>query len=492
MVSGSYISHKVFKFRSLLSGQKSTWIFFLSALISLQGCTSGFETDTVSLPKNTPEVLNHPDDPAMQEHLQMLKAFGGEYRNDRITAMLDHVLRKIVPASSQPYKSYRITLLNSQVINAFALPSGRLYITRGLLALANDTSEIAAVMAHEIAHVSLHHAAARTELELRSALVSRVIADVLQDKTGSSRYSQKSKFSIARFSRAQEIQADKISVETIAKAGFDPFGAVRFLHSLERSSGTQKTTQTDMLSTHPSTKDRIHQALISARRYGAPDSGLGYQDRDAYQDAINGLVYGDTAQDGIVKGRRFIHSALKITFEAPSGFTLENTSKAVLGVNQSSGLRLLFDVVHTNENLEAVLNTVWSDTIEPENFQPVDINGISAVKAEASSPEWFFRLAALRQGGYVFRLIIASSNNDSTLEQTFKNILNSVHTPSYEELSTIQPQQIKIVKAEAKDSVRSLISRCSHNMSTDLFYSLNGLDPGAKLSPNQRYKVVVD
>src|SRR5918994_6740609 len=95
--------------------------------------------------------------------------------------LLGDITGKLVAATDRPDESYRVTILNSPVVNAFALPSGRLYVTRGLLALANDSAELAAVLAHEIAHVTLRHADARTELEARSVLVSRVVADVLND-----------------------------------------------------------------------------------------------------------------------------------------------------------------------------------------------------------------------------------------------------------------------------------------------------------------------
>ena len=114
-----------------------------------------------------------------REHAQLVAAFGGEYRAPKAKALLTDIADRLVPATDRPEERYEITILDSPVINAFALPNGRLYVTRGLLALANDTAEIAAVLAHEIAHVTIRHANARTELELRSALVSRVVADVL-------------------------------------------------------------------------------------------------------------------------------------------------------------------------------------------------------------------------------------------------------------------------------------------------------------------------
>lgn len=120
-----------------------------------------------------------------QEHQRLLAAFGGEYRAPRARAALDEVVQRLAKAGEGQIGHYDITILNSPVVNAFALPNGRLYVTRGLLALANDTSEIASVLAHEIAHVTAQHAVERAEKEAESALVSQVVSQVLKDQTRS-------------------------------------------------------------------------------------------------------------------------------------------------------------------------------------------------------------------------------------------------------------------------------------------------------------------
>src|SRR5918994_7698344 len=148
--------------------------------------------------------------------------------------LLGDITGKLVAATDRPDESYRVTILNSPVVNAFALPSGRLYVTRGLLALANDSAEAAAVLAHEIAHVTVRHASARSELEARSALVSRVVADVLDDPVAGAMVKDQSRFTMASFSRGQELEADQIGVRSLAKAGYDPYGASRFLAALGR------------------------------------------------------------------------------------------------------------------------------------------------------------------------------------------------------------------------------------------------------------------
>src|SRR4029450_5160629 len=153
-----------------------------------------------------------------------------------LEGMLNQIVAKLVAASERPEVHYRVTILNSASINAFALPSGQLYVTRGLIALANDTSELASVLSHEMSHVIARHAAIREDQARQVALVSRVVQDVLSDPETGALALAKSKIALASFSRAQEFEADGIGVGIAARAGYDPYGAVRFLTSMGRNS----------------------------------------------------------------------------------------------------------------------------------------------------------------------------------------------------------------------------------------------------------------
>ncbi len=139
-------------------------------------------------------------------------------------------------ASERPDQRYRITILNSPAINAFALPSGQLYVTRGLISLANDTSELASVLSHEMAHVIAQHATIREDRARQVALVTRVFDNLGSDPEMTALALAKSKIALASFSRAQEFEADGIGVGIAARAGYDPYGAVRFLTSMGRNS----------------------------------------------------------------------------------------------------------------------------------------------------------------------------------------------------------------------------------------------------------------
>ena len=194
----------------------------------------------------------------------------------QLQQILTDVTNRLVMATDRPDETFQVTILNSPVVNAFALPNGRLYVTRGLLALANDTSEVAAVLSHEIAHVTLRHASQRSELQARSDLIERVAENVLNDAEEAAVAQSQARFALASFSRAQELEADQMGVKVLARAGFDPYGAPRFLTALGRSgSELGRLDRRNANASHPRTDDRVARALQAARRSGIRDRGDG-------------------------------------------------------------------------------------------------------------------------------------------------------------------------------------------------------------------------
>src|ERR1051325_7260057 len=216
-----------------------------AALAVLAGCTSMPDDRFVSLPipKATPQTAQR--EPATQrEHSRILASYGGAYENARLQAMIEKTVDRLVAASERPDLKYKVTILNSPAINAFALPNGRLYITRGLIALANDKAELASVLAHEMGHVIARHAAIREEQARQVAIISHVVSDVISDPQMGALALAKSKLTLAAFSRAQEFEADGIGVGISARAGFDPFGASRFLTDMQRNADLKATNGT--------------------------------------------------------------------------------------------------------------------------------------------------------------------------------------------------------------------------------------------------------
>jgi predicted Zn-dependent protease len=443
-----------------------------------------------SLPADAPRTVGA-ERSRDRDHERLIAAFGGEARAPQAQRLLSDVTKRLIEASDRPDESFQITILNSSAVNAFALPNGRLYVTRGLLALANDTSEIAGVLSHEIAHVTLRHASQRSELQARSTLIKRVTENVLNDAKEAAAMQNQSRSTLASFSRSQELEADQAGVKVLARAGFDPYGASRFLAALGRSA-TGSDGSADMMASHPSTRERITLALQAARRASAP--GIGEAGRIEYLSAIEGLAYGDDPADGVVRGRRFIHSRLGVAFEAPEGFTLENTSQAVLGASADGSRRLLFDAADTpnGQSLEEVLRSTWNDTIEPGSLRTETLNGLPVATALSIGKEWSFRLSAIRIGNTTFRLIMAIRSGSGDLEGLFQRTLGTVRQVQPEEAREIRPLRLEVVIAREGDTAQILASRMAIDRPLDRFLLINGLDRNQGLKVGERYKIAVE
>ena len=207
----------------------------LCAALTLAACGGMGRFETASPTTSAPAKPNRTvaQTPASErEHERILASYGGAYDDLRLEALIGKTVDRLVAASDRPDQAYRVTILNSGAVNAFALPTGQLYVTRGLVALASDTSELSSVLSHEMAHVLAKHASIREDQARQAAVVTRVVTDMSNDPDLTALALAKTKLTMASFSRAQEFEADGIGVGISARAGFDPYGAQRFLNSM--------------------------------------------------------------------------------------------------------------------------------------------------------------------------------------------------------------------------------------------------------------------
>lgn len=478
---------------------RSARAFIVCAVLALDvaACSSGPEGRFVSLPQIPKQSDSAPG--SQREHQRILAAYGGQYQNPKLESLLDKIVVRLIAASERPDLRYRVTILNSPAVNAFALPNGQLYVTRGLLSLANDTSEIASVISHEMAHVIARHASIREDQAKQAALVNRVANDVFNDPQMGALALARSKIAMANFSRAQELEADGIGVGISSRAGYDPYGAARFLTAMGRnaelraSSGGSDPRYLDFLSSHPGTLDRVKVATSNARQHMAP--GAGDRDHAAYLAAIDGLIYGDDPTEGLIRGRRFLHPKLGFTFVAPDAFTLENTAQAVLGVKEGGGQALRLDVVRVpaEQSLADYLKSGWIENIEADSVEEMAINGLFAATASAKSDEWTFRIYAIRFGSDVYRFIFASKAKTPEIDRAFRYSVGTFRRMTLAESEAAKPFRLKIVTVRPGDTVEKLAARMAPiDRPVERFLIVNGLTPGQALKPGDEVKLIVE
>ncbi|MBK8009060.1 MAG: M48 family metalloprotease [Rhizobiales bacterium] len=481
------------RFRAVFSGALLSFALASCSTISFDSWTQGTQREPDQVAESLPPAQR-------KEHERLVSTYGGIYRAPALQEMIEQTINRLGPASERPELKYRVTILNSPAINAFALPGGSLYVTRGLISLANDTSELASVLSHEMAHVVARHAAIREDQIRAAVLNSRAISDTLSDPQLGALALARSRLSIATFSRGQELEADAVGVGIASRAGYDPYGASRFLTSMGRFAqlraatlGNNQSKELDFLSSHPSTPERISIAVANAKQFVNPRATE--RNREPFLRSLDGVTYGDDPKEGLVRGRNFLHPNLGFAFTAPEGFALENTPQAVLGATQNGREALRLDAVRVEESqsLPDYISKGWVEGINPTTIETFQINGFEAATATARGEQWSFRLYAIRFGGDVYRIAFAARELSPQLEAAFRDAASSFRRVPNEEAQAVRPLKIRLHQVVAGDTVERLAARSVFSdRNLERFLVLNGMQRGARLTPGDYVKVVTE
>ena len=440
--------------------------------------------------------------PAQQrEHQRILAAYGGAYDDPRLQAMLDQTVDKLVAASDRPDLRYRVTILNSPAVNAFALPTGQLYVTRGLIALANDNSELASVLSHEMAHVIARHAAIREDQARQAALVNRVVTDVLSDPQIGALALAKSKIALASFSRAQEFEADGIGVGISARAGFDPYGAERFLTSMGRNADLRAAARQ-----HRPARARLPVlASGDARpREQRADQRAPVQ-RARRRRARQGRVSRAARRPGLRRrperrlrarpalpasqARLHLHRAgrLRARQHRAGGARRQGRRRAGAAARRGARAgradadrvsRLRLDREHRSTRASRTST----------------INGFPAATATAKGDQWTFRLYAVRFGSEVYRFIFAAKHRTEAVDRTFRESIDSFRrmTRRRDPAGAAAAAQGRRRCSRATPSSGSPAAWRSATGPSSASACSTGSAPNDKLKPGDQVKIVVE
>jgi predicted Zn-dependent protease len=434
---------------------------------------------------------------ARAQHPRILATYGGEYSDPKLERMVAKVVGNLTTVSGNPGQAYRITILNSPNVNAFALPGGYLYVTRGLLALANDSAELAAVIAHEMGHVTANHGLQRQQKEAEEVLATKVVTDVLGESPSAKVALIRGKLRLAQFSRNQELEADGIGIKASGQAGFDPYAAGRFLQSMAaytdfRAVSGATDASLDFLASHPNAPQRIELAQRHARTFGT--FGTGTRDRDAFLAGIDGLLYGDTPEEGYVRGNTFLHPKLGISFTVPSGFVIDNTATAVTATGPGE-TAIRFDGVKLDQRtkLTDYVRSGWVAGLDDASVREVTINGNEAAVARARAEGWQFDIMVVRAGGQVYRLLTAAPVASASLDEVARTVGGSFRLLSASEKAALRPLRIRVVTVKPGQTTGSIAAMMvGVDRKLDLFRVLNALSPGASVSAGDKVKIITD
>ncbi|MFL5332408.1 MAG: M48 family metalloprotease [Geminicoccaceae bacterium] len=488
-------------------------------LLALLGCTQVRNPATGELQYTS---LTPEDEKKLgrEENPKALAQFGGRYEDATLSAYVEKVGNRVKNASELADQPFTFTVLDSDVVNAFALPGGYVNVTRGLLALTNNEAELAGVLGHEIGHVTARHTAQRydqaqvgqlgaTAAQLAGLLLGGYLGGSQGAQLGGQAAGQIGSLGaqayVQGYSREQEFQADQLGIRYLGAAGYDPGAMATFLATLQAEDAYQQRTAGgqgedsplgDWFRSHPRTPERVARAVeaVNLETPGARETG-----RPALLVAIDGMLYGEDPAQGVIRGRSFQHPQLRIGFEAPPGFKLQNSPRQVAGAD-GKGRYMVFDMAEgAGGDLLGYLQGSWISKQHLQDLQSVDLGGREAAVGFGrvtlgSRPAQAMFAAVRGQGSAVYRFIYADTGGfDRSDLADFEQSLRTFRTLSAAEIADLKPMRLRVVPVGPGDTLDSFARRMQVPADTDpraLFVLLNGLDRGREMRPGDQVKII--
>ncbi|MCJ8191757.1 M48 family metalloprotease [Sphingomicrobium aestuariivivum] len=450
---------------------------------------------------------------AESQHEAVVAEFGGALGGS-LGAYVEQIGDAVAVRSATPNAAaaYRFTTLNAPVENAFAVPGGRIYVTRELLGLMEDEAELAFVLGHEVGHIAADHSQARQARAQRNSILGvlgAIAGSVIGGDAGLGNLlaqgaQQYATLNTLSYSRDQEYESDTLGVGYMTAAGYDPLAAASMLSSLGRSSALEARIQgnsgrstPEWARTHPLSENRTARAIELAQQTGR--AGTGTRDRDEFLSRIEGLYVDDDPKQGIVDGRTFTHPDLRLQFQVPTGFQMQNGTRAVTISGQSG--QALFSTAQFNGNLDTYIGNVIRGIVGQQAQvsipQPrsTTINGLPAAYTTTRVNT---QNGAVDLSVMAYRFANDRAYHFATLTPAgqglgpFSSMVGSLRPISAQEASAIRPRVIDVVTVQSGDSIQSLASRMAYrDYQVERFLVLNSMDSNSRLTPGQKVKLVV-
>lgn len=441
-----------------------------------------------------------------QEHPKIIRQYGGVHDDPALTGWIAALGGRLGKASELPNLNFTFTVLDTGDVNAFALPGGYIYVTRGMLALANTEAEVAGVLGHEIGHVTARHTAQR----YNAAVGAQLATGLLGVLTGSRAAVQAGQLLggglLAKYSRDQELQADGLGIRYMSRLSYNPLAQADVLSSLGRQHDLQKKISGDpdadplasLFASHPSSPERVSRVQAIAREKAIPATAA--YGRDQFLRRIDGMIYGDSPKHGFVRDRTFLHPVQRFTFQVPKGYTLINRPNAVYAKGPS-GTLVILDLAAKPRNSDplAYLSREWAVKYQLGELERITINGMKGatggarVQGRSGVRDMRFVVIAHPRGSLYRLLFVTQPNETARSAKALQRITYSFRALPAREARKLKPLRVRIVQVKPGDTVGTLAKRMAlPDHKVERFRVLNALDGGAKLKPGELVKIVAE
>lgn len=441
-------------------------------------------------------------------HAEIVKQFGGAYADPELQAYVQRVGARLAANSHRGALEYHFTVLDSPEVNAFALPGGYVYITRGLLAYLNSEAEMAAVLGHEIGHVTARHSV-RQISGTRAAQIGYSIGSIfvpeLRSQVGQGLFNVLGGAITSGYGREHELEADRLGAEYLARSGYDPqamlmvLGVLKdqelFERQLAREEGREPKIYHGVFASHPSSDQRLQEVvgLAGTPEVEVPTAPSG----EDYLHFIDGMVYGDGERAGVVRAGVFYHARLGVAFTLPSGWTYENLPErlVLLAPQKKAVLQVTVDDRPRQATPREYLRARFkSKPGQEEAIRSADLEGYTAVievgRASARNRE---RITVIFHDdhAYVFTGVTRQPGEFERFDAEFSAVTTGFHPLSAQEQNLAAALRIRVRPPSADLDWASLARRSPlQGHAEEQLRLLNQLYPDGVPAPGTRLKVV--
>ena len=445
-------------------------------LVLLSGCAqnpvSG-ESDFV--------LMSEEDEIAMgkKEHPKIIKQYR-EYDNRALQAYVDRVGQRVAAKSHRSNLKYTFTLLDSSDVNAFALPGGYIYITRGLLAYLNSEAELAAVLGHEIGHVTARHSVRRvsaaTATQFGIAIGSLFLPEAGRGAAMDVLNVLNSAL-IQGYGREHELEADRLGAEYLARTGYDAqamIGVIRVLKNQElfeqqlaREEKREPRTYHGVFASHPDNDTRLQQVVAEAEKLkGRPITR--FNDRASFIKRQDGLVFGSSAREGIVHGNSFYHRDLDIALTFPKGWKLDNRSDSLLAMapGKDAALQMTLEKAQKKDKAKEFLVSKLKIK-QLENGKPLSLSsgdgytGLAPIRSGTTTYNGRVTAVLLDGNGYIFMGVADDEKIFKRYDKAFLETARTLHKLRKDEREMAEPLALDVVQVKSGDTFAKYSRRSS-------------------------------
>jgi predicted Zn-dependent protease len=427
----------------------------------------------------------------------------GIYNDPELQRYVESIGMRLARASERPNLPWHFAVVDVPAINAFALPGGYIYLTRGIMPFLDNEAELAGVLGHEIGHVTARHAA-QQYTKATSAGLGITLLSIFVPEARPFQGLTETAFGVLflKHGRDAEMQADRLGVNYAAKNAWDPAGVTGMLNTLSRldeASGTRKGVP-NWLSTHPAPADRVTEVNASVQQAKATLGRQPIVDEEEYLGRIDGIVYGDSPSEGILRGHRFLHPELRLGVDFPQGWDIQNTKTQVVAKAPQGERYVLLQLMRDSRgSVESIAReSMASAGFQQLNGERTQINGRDAyVGTYQGSMQGLGNVVTLAahvaHDRNVYLLAgIAPANQFDAARREFTTSIRSFRPLSQSEAAAIRPNRVDLYTVRGNETWQSLAQRTGGLVKPTTLAIMNDYEPSQPPRTGDRIKIVVE